>query len=138
MTRGEVKEQIRLQCWEAMIRERTARGLSVAEYCGEIGIATNTYYHRVKRVRDAVAKQLTKTETAPGAAISQITHAHNADATDVPAGWAIARIEEPIKHGTHDAPEGTIELRIDEITIRVQNGTNLELLREVCRTLKTL
>jgi len=58
----EVAKEYRLTHWARIMRERTQRGLSIREYCNEIGIAENTYFYWQRRVRQAACEQL----AAPG------------------------------------------------------------------------
>ena len=43
---------MRLQEWSAQIEAQQASGLTVRQWCAENGIKSNTYYHRLKRVRE--------------------------------------------------------------------------------------
>ena len=47
-----VKQKVRLQEWSAQIEAQQASGLTVRQWCAENGIKSNTYYHRLKRVRE--------------------------------------------------------------------------------------
>ena len=53
----EIRQQVRLKQWSAMVREREDSGLSVKAYCQQAGIATKTYYYRLHRLREAAIKQ---------------------------------------------------------------------------------
>ena len=53
----EIRQQVRLNQWNAMVREREDSGLSVKAYCKQAGIATKTYYYRLRRLREAAIKQ---------------------------------------------------------------------------------
>ena len=52
----EIRQQVRLKQWGAMVREREDSGLSVKAYCKQAGIATKTYYYRLHRLREAAIK----------------------------------------------------------------------------------
>ena len=52
----EIRQQVRLNQWNAMVREREDSGLSVKAYCKQAGIATKTYYYRLRRLREAAIK----------------------------------------------------------------------------------
>ena len=52
----EIRQQIRLNQWSAMVREREDSGLSVNAFCKQAGIATKTYYYRLRRLREAALK----------------------------------------------------------------------------------
>ena len=47
-----VKQEVRLQEWSAQIEAQQASGLTVQQWCVENGIKPNTYYNRLKRVRE--------------------------------------------------------------------------------------
>ena len=47
-----VKQEVRLQEWSAQIEAQQASGLTVRQWCVENGIKPNTYYNRLKRVRE--------------------------------------------------------------------------------------
>lgn len=47
-----VKQEIRLQEWSSQIEAQQASGLTVRQWCIENGIMPNTYYNRLKRVRE--------------------------------------------------------------------------------------
>ena len=53
----EIRRQVRLSQWGAMVRERVESGLSVQAYCEQVGIAAKTYYYRLRRLREVAVKQ---------------------------------------------------------------------------------
>ena len=53
----EIRQQVRLNQWSAMVQEREDSGLSVKAFCKEAGIATKTYYYRLRRLREAAIKK---------------------------------------------------------------------------------
>ena len=53
----EIRQQVRLRQWSAMIREREESGLSVKAYCRQAGIAAKTYYYRLRRLREAAVER---------------------------------------------------------------------------------
>ena len=59
----EIRRQVRLSQWGAMVRERVESGLRVQAYCEQVGIAAKTYYYRLRRLREAVGEQ-TRSEAA--------------------------------------------------------------------------
>ena len=52
----EIRQQVRLNQWSAMVQEREDSGLSVKAFCKETGIAPKTYYYRLRRLREAALK----------------------------------------------------------------------------------
>ena len=53
----EIRQQVRLNQWSAMVRKREDSGLSVKAFCKQAGIATKTYYYRLRRLREATIRQ---------------------------------------------------------------------------------
>ena len=53
----EIRQQVRLSQWSAMVREREDSGLSVKAFCKQAGIATKTYYYQLGKLREAAIKQ---------------------------------------------------------------------------------
>ena len=53
----EIRQQVRLNQWSAMVREREDSGLSVKAFCKQAGIAPKTYYYRLRKLREAAIKQ---------------------------------------------------------------------------------
>ena len=47
-----IKQEVRLQEWAAQIEAQQASGLTVREWCAENGIKPNTYYNRLRKVRE--------------------------------------------------------------------------------------
>lgn len=53
----EIRQQVRLNQWSAMVQEREDSGLSVKAFCKQAGIATKTYYYRLRRLREAAIQK---------------------------------------------------------------------------------
>ena len=51
-TLATVKRGMQLQEWAAQIEAQQASGLTVREWCAENGIKPNTYYNRLRKVRE--------------------------------------------------------------------------------------
>ena len=47
-----VKKEMQLQEWAAQIEAQQASGLTIREWCAENGIKPNTYYNRLRKVRE--------------------------------------------------------------------------------------
>ncbi|MCC3350784.1 IS66 family insertion sequence element accessory protein TnpA [Ruminococcus albus] len=47
-----IKQEVRLQEWSAQIEAQQASGLTIREWCKENGIKPNTYYNRLRKVRE--------------------------------------------------------------------------------------
>ena len=55
----EVAAEYRLTHWARIVQERINGGLSIREYCKQIGICENTYFYWQRRLRKAACEQLT-------------------------------------------------------------------------------
>ena len=51
-TLATVKKGMQLQEWAAQIEAQQASGLTIREWCAENGIKPNTYYNRLRKVRE--------------------------------------------------------------------------------------
>ena len=47
-----VKQEVRLQEWSAQIEAQQASGLTVQQWCMKNGVKPQTYYYRLKKVRE--------------------------------------------------------------------------------------
>lgn len=57
MTVSEAKHAVQLNEWKQMIRRCQESGLTVREWCAQNGVYPQTYYRRLRRVREAVLEQ---------------------------------------------------------------------------------
>ena len=64
MKPSEVKQEYQLQVWSGMIREQKASGLSIKSWCAEHGVSENTYYYRLKRLRQTACTALERTQVS--------------------------------------------------------------------------
>ena len=53
-----IKEQIKLDAWQREMEERQSSGLSVKAWCKERGLSQSAYYHRLRKLREAVCEQV--------------------------------------------------------------------------------
>ena len=51
MKPSEVKQEYQMQIWGGMIQQQKASGLSVKSWCAENGVSENTYYYRLRKIR---------------------------------------------------------------------------------------
>ena len=47
-----IRQEVRLQEWSELIKAQQASGLTIKEWCEENGIKPNTYYCRLKKIRE--------------------------------------------------------------------------------------
>ena len=76
MKPSEVKQEYQLQLWSSMIQERQASGLSIKNWCAERGLSENTYYYRLRKLREAACTTL---ETMQEATIAELPLAPQED-----------------------------------------------------------
>ena len=53
-----IKEQVKLDAWQREMEERQSSGLSVKAWCKERGLSQSAYYHRLRKLREAVCEQV--------------------------------------------------------------------------------
>jgi putative transposase len=121
MNTKELASEYRLAQWAQQMKERTASGMSVKEFCQERGISRNTYFYWQRRLREAAARQL--------AAAAQ---AENEQQALPPGGWVQAVEEAP------ELVEAALPIEIGGCRIMVGNNTDPELLAKVCKVLVSL
>ena len=117
---NEIAKEYRLSHWAQVLQQRTDNGMSIREYCIDIGISENTFYYWQRRVRQAACELLLPTVQMEIAKPS------------VPAGWALA---EPEKEQIGDS---TVIIEIGSYQVRVAADTDMELLTKVCRMLVSI
>lgn len=54
----EVKREVQLTEWQRQIQERQEQGLTVDEWCENLGISKGAYYHRLRKVREYMCKRI--------------------------------------------------------------------------------
>lgn len=54
----EVKREVQLAEWQRQIQERQERGMTVDEWCASVGIGKGAYYHRLRKVREYMCKNM--------------------------------------------------------------------------------
>jgi len=120
MDTKKVTMEVRLAQWAQVMQDRVSSGQSIATYCAQRGIGRHSYFYWQKKLREAVAAQLTA--TAQPEKVGQAL---------VPRGWAQACVAE------ETAPEqaGGLTLRIGGAEIEVRQGYDEGLLASICRTL---
>ena len=121
----ELKQQLGMQQWSAIIEDRISSGLKVDEYCEKNGLSRNSYFYWLRKIREemAVSSSANGTEVLPvttkqGVLVELVPNKSN---TPVP------RIElQP------EAAE-SIALAINGISICVSTDISEEMLTKVMR-----
>ena len=100
-----------------MIQERQCSGQSIKDFGREKGISSNAYFYWQRKLRKAACTDLAKTE---------------ADRNIVPSGWM--RLTPNQEQHVKEA----MDVEINGCHITVNTQTNLELLKKVCITLRSI
>ena len=58
MKPSEVKQECQLEVWGGMIQQQKASGLSVKSWCAKNGVSENTYYYRLRKIRQTACTAL--------------------------------------------------------------------------------
>ena len=119
MDTRKITKEFRLAHWAQIARERAESGKNVRDYCRQIGVHENTYYHWQRRLREAsISGQLATVRDAPRNELA-------------PSGWtsiAESEVAAPLE-------PPSLPIEIGKFKVTVNTGTDAELL---ARTLKTL
>jgi transposase-like protein len=126
-----IAQEYRLTHWTQIMRKRTESGLSIKDYCEQIGICTNTYFYWQRRLREAACEELALTVNTPEGEIRQLPVVNFAEVT----------VKEPIP--VPESPEiearskSDIHIELHGVQITVGAGYPAEklaaLLRELTR-----
>ena len=124
MNTREIAKEYRLSHWAEILRERSASGKSIREYCKSAKICENVYYYWQRKLREAACTEL--------AARTQERPAENGVQSLVPNGWTMCEsTDESVK-------KETIMIEIGKCRVIVGAEPDTELLEKVCRTLMSL
>jgi len=117
MDTNKVAKGYRLSQWAQVMQERRKSGQSVKEYCQRSGISRNAYFYWQRKLRDAACTELVKA----------------AEPKDiVPRGFV------QLTSGQVPQPSEAIVIEVGGCHITVTAGTDHELLKRVCLTLRNL
>ena len=116
----EVAEEYRLNHWAQVMQERNARGMSIKAFCKSEGIHPNRYFYWQRKLRGAT-HQSAVTENTPTTQMQQAPH-----------GWALCEAAKTVPE------QRTVQIEIGKSRVKVDAGTDQELLANVCRMLMSL
>ena len=117
MDTQKVAAEYRLSQWAQAIQTRLNSGQNIKEFCQSTGISRNTYFYWQKKLRKVACTELAKTEEPKNI---------------VPSGW----MQLETKQKQHGKEELDIEINGCHVTVNAE--TDPELLKKVCRTLRSL
>jgi len=108
----EVRNQVRIREWMELIRERTAGGMTIRDWCEMKGISKNQYYYWLKKIRRKACHEIEMhTERLPGVQedslpeFAQINVIPNSDAGTSASGISIRINNADIHIGSDVHPE---------------------------------
>ena len=115
MDTQKVAAEYRLTQWMHVIKEQQCSGQNIKDFCQAKGINRNKYFYWQRKLRKAACEGLIKTE---------------APANIIPEGW----IQVEPKRLT----KTTLYIEVGGCRVTVDESTDPELLKKVCRILRVL
>lgn len=109
--------EYRLSRWAQVIQTRLDSGQNVKDFCQTEGISKNAYFYWQRKLRKVACTELAKTKDPKNI---------------VPSGWMQLKPEQ-----AQHAKE-FLEIEINGCHVTVNAQTDPELLKKVCRTLRSL
>lgn len=110
----EVKREVQLSEWQRQIQERQEQGMTVDEWCENLGISKGAYYHRLKKVREYMCERMGVMDDGT---VSETPHA-----------TAVVPIRAT-------QPKATIEMQLGELQIKFNESLDAEQLKVVLTAL---
>ena len=108
--------EYRLMKWTQIIKERQSSGQSVKDFCQGTGVSRNAYYYWLRKVRETACTELSS----------------QAESKDImPNGWIQLAKESPYV-------EPALDIEVSGCHIKVNKETDPELIKKVCRVLRSL
>ena len=117
MDTQKVAAEYRLSHWTRVMQTRLDSGQSIKDFCQTTGISRNTYFYWQRKLREAACTELIKAEEPK---------------TNVPGGWM------QLAPNTVPHVAETLTIEINHCHITVSADTDPELLKHVCRALRSL
>lgn len=111
---AEVKHEVQLVEWQRQIQERQESGLTVGEWCENLGISKGTYYHRLRRVREYLCQSMDTID--------------DSTVCEVPRATAVV----PIRAAQ---PKATMEIQLGELQIKFNGNPDAEQLKIILHAL---
>lgn len=115
MDTQKIADEYRLSKWAQVIQARLDSGQSIKDFCLASGISRNAYFYWQKRLRKAACTALEKLEEPRNL---------------VPNGWVQLAQPQQMK--------ATLDIEISGCRVNVEVDTDPELLKKVCRVLRSL
>ncbi len=117
MDTRKVATEYRLSKWMSVIQEQQCSGQNIKDFCLDKGISRHAYFYWRRKIRKAACMELSKLEedTMNGS---------------VPKGWM------QLSHGQEI--KSTLDIQVCGCCVIVDENTDPELLKKVCRILRVL
>ena len=113
----EVKREVQLAEWQRQIQERQERGMTVDEWCASVGIGKGAYYHRLRKVREYMCKNMGLLESGE-------------KKKEASQSSAVVPIRSP-----HPKEKAAIEMQLGELQIRFNESPDAEQLKVILASL---
>lgn len=111
-----VKREVQLAEWQRQIQARQEQGVTVDEWCISLGISKGAYYHRLRKVREYMCRQMGVMEDGESGETSQ-------SSSIVPIRMPQAK------------DKATIEMQLGDLQIKFNESPDAEQLKIVLATL---
>mgnify|MGYP000908526220 FL=1 len=112
-----VTAEYRLSQWAQVMQAQQASGQNIKDFCQTTGISRNAYFYWQKKLRKVACRELTQTSEPRDI---------------VPSGWM------QLKPNQTQLTTDGLCIEINDYHITVNAQTDLELLKKVCLTLRSL
>ena len=109
----EVKREVQLAEWQRQIQERQEQGMTVDEWCASVGIGKGAYYHRLRKVREYMCKNMGLVESGE-------------KKKEASQSSAVVPIRSP-----QPKEKAAIEMQLGELQIRFNESPDTEQLKAV-------
>ena len=118
MNTKKVAAEYRMSQWAQVIQARLNSGQNITDYCQAAGINRNSFFYWQRKLREATCTELAKMDEPKNI---------------IPSGWMQLKPAE-----AQIVKEEELIIEINGVHITVNAGTDPELLRKICRTLRSL
>jgi putative transposase len=113
-----VTTEYRLSQWAQVMQARLDSGKSIKDFCLASGITRNTFFYWQKRLRNIACNELKKSSEAAKSL--------------VPNGWI------QLAPSQQQQMKPSLDIEINDCRITADADTDPELLKKVCRVLKSI
>lgn len=118
MNLQKVTSDYRMSQWAKIIKERQDSGKKVDEFCKERGFSRNVFYYWQRKLRKVACTEIARISDP------------NEPIKCAPNGW--------VQLSSPEQEKETINVEVSGCYVCVDNNTDPELLKKVCRILKVL